>query len=169
MQEQAKDLTAQGQQLSALLDRLLAELGASNEGRALLAAAEPTQVEADYDRAWQLMAAGDMDAATDAFGELAQRAPDQHRIQFGLGLCLQHHGLVDDALRHYGLAFVLDPSQAACAFRMGECLLARGDLEDGREAMLTAIELSSIEGHDPEIRHYAQEALDEWASQATPR
>ena len=152
------------EQAQALLDRLLQELGSSAEGRAMLASVEPAQVDADYERAWRLMADGDMIGATDAFGELAQRVPDQHRIQFAFALCLQHHGLVDEAMRHYSLAFILDPSQAACAYRMGECLFATRALEAAREAMLTAIELSAIEGNDPDIATYAQQALDEWAA-----
>lgn len=152
------------EQAQALLDRLLQELGSSAEGRTMLASVEPAQVDADYERAWRLMADDDMIGATDAFGELAQRVPDQHRIQFGFALCLQHHGMVDDALRHYSLAFVLDPSQAACAYRLGECLFATGDLEAAREAMLTAIELAVIEGNDPNVGLYARQALDEWAT-----
>lgn len=148
----------------ALLDRLIDEASAVPRGAAILQSLEPAQIEADYGRAWEMLSAGELSAAADAFGELARRAPDQHRVHFGFALCLQHHGLVDDALRHYGLAFALDPSSAACAFRMGECLWARGDHEDAREAMLTAIELCSIEGNDPQIIGWAQSTLDEWTS-----
>jgi len=148
----------------ALLSRLIDEVRALPGGKPVLESLDPVQIEADYGHAWMMLSASELEAATDAFGELARRVPDQHRVQFGLALCLQHHGLVADALRHYGLAFVLDPSSAACAFRIGECLWARGDHEDAREAMLTAIELGGIEGNDPRIIALAQATLDEWAS-----
>ncbi|MEN9775106.1 MAG: hypothetical protein RL322_2176 [Pseudomonadota bacterium] len=156
------------EQAQTLLERLIGEVIERPHGRAALRSMEPAQVEADYARAWALLSAGDLSAATDAFGELARRVPDQHRIQLGFALCLQHHGLVEDALRHYGLAFVLDPSSATCAFRIGECLWVRGDHSDAREAMLTAIELGSIQDHDSQIIALAQASLDEWAS-AAPR
>jgi len=154
-------------QAQALVDRLIGEVIELPHGQAALRSMEPAQVEADYARAWALLSAGDLSAATDAFGELARRVPDQHRVQLGFALCLQHYGLLADALRHYGLAFVLDPSSATCAFRIGECLWARGDHQDAREAMLTAIELGSIQDSDPQIIGLAQASLDEWASAAT--
>lgn len=153
-------------QIQAQWTRLLGEVRSLPQGGELLDALEPERVEADYERAWTMLSTGDLVAATDAFGELARRVPDQHRIQFGFALCLQHHGLLVDALKHYGLAFVLDPSSAACAFRIGECLWAQGDHEDAREAMLTAIELSRIAGNDQQIRLLAQSALDDWVSGA---
>ena len=85
-----------------------------------------------------------MRLATEQFGQLAVRVPDQFRIQFGFALCLQYFGMVEDAGRHFSLAYLLDPSSAACAFRLGECLRAAGHREEAREALLTAIQLLSL-------------------------
>ncbi len=143
-----------------MLDELLAAIGSTPEGVRALQEIDPVQLEAEYALAWQAMAQEDMVAAAEAFGQLAVKAPDQYRVQFGWALCLQHFGLTQDAGRHYGLAFVLDPSSAACAYRLGECLLATSQFEAAREALLTAIELCEVPGNDPAIRGYAQAALD---------
>ena len=154
------DEQAAVEQAQAMLDELLANIASTPEGAQALADAQPAQIEAEYALAWQAMAAGDMVAAADAFGQLTIKAPDQYRVQFGWALCLQHFGLLEDAGRHYGLAYVLDPSSAACAYRLGECLLATAQFEAAREALLTAIELCDVPGSDQDIRSYAQAALD---------
>lgn len=145
----------------ALLQALMAQMRTTPEGAAELQQLEPAQIDADYALAREALDLGDMIRATDLFADLAQRAPDQHRVHFGFGLCLQHFGLARDAARHYGYAFVLDPSSAACAFRMGECLAHLGDREAAREAFSTAVELCAIEGNAPEIREFALQSLDE--------
>ena len=151
---------AQWAQAESMISELLQQIRAQAASPEEAAEADPAVVERDYAQAWQAMADGDMLRATDLFGELALRAPDQFRVQFGFGLCLQHAGLVEDAGRHFGLAYVLDPSSAACAFRLGECLLTAGHRDDAREAFLTAIELCDVPDTDQEIRAYAQDALD---------
>jgi Flp pilus assembly protein TadD len=144
-----------------LLQALITQMRSTPEGAAALQRLEPEQIDTDYAVAWEALDQGDMMRATDLFADLAQRVPDQHRIHFGFGLCLQHFGLARDAARHYGYAFVLDPSSAACAFRMGECLAHLGDRDAAREAYTTAVELCAIEGNAPEIRDFALQALDE--------
>ncbi len=148
------------EQLQSRLEEVLQSLASTPEGAQALAEIEPARIDAEYAVAWQAMASGDMVAAADAFGSLALKVSDQYRVQFGWALCLQHFGLVEDAGRHYGLAYLLDPSSAACAYRLGECLLATGQIEDAREALLTAIQLCDVPGADPDIRGHAQAALD---------
>ena len=148
------------EQAEAMLDEMLKAIASTPVGAQALVDADPALIEAEYALAWQAMADGEMVAAADAFGQLAIKAPDQYRVQFGWALCLQHFGMIEEAGRHYSLAYVLDPSSAACAYRLGECLLATSQLEAAREALLTAIELCDVPGSDPEIRGYAQAALD---------
>ncbi len=144
------------QVLQDMLAAALAEPGSGEK----LAQIDSARIEADYAEAWQALHAGDMARATERFGALATRAPDQYRIQFGFALCLQHFGLIEDAGRHFSLAYVLDPSSASCAFRLGECLHAAGHFEAAREALLTAIQLCDVPGADPAIRQFAQDELD---------
>ncbi len=85
--------------------------------------------------------------------------PYDFRFQFGFGLCLHQLGSVTDAFKHYGLAWVLDPSDAACAFRLGECHAAMGDHEAAYEAFQTAIVLCSPPSLRQEIRIACEAAL----------
>jgi hypothetical protein len=68
----------------ALLSRLIDEVCALAGGKAVLETLDTVQIEADYERAWMMLSAGELDTATDAFGELSRRVPDQYRVQFGL-------------------------------------------------------------------------------------
>lgn len=121
---------------------------------------EPATLETQYARAWQALAEERMDEALDAFVDLAMASPGDRRFQWGVALCFHHFGRIEDAARHYGLCYVLDPSDAACAFRIGECLVTKGLVQDAREAFNTAILLSAIPGANPDIRGLAQDALD---------
>ncbi|MEK0416418.1 MAG: hypothetical protein RI949_424 [Pseudomonadota bacterium] len=121
---------------------------------------EPSALEAAYYQAWHALHDERMDEALNAFVDLAIAAPGDRRFQWGVALCLQHFGRIDDAARHYGLAYVMDPSDAACAFRLGECLAAKGHLDDARDAWNAAIQLCEVPGANLEIRKMAQAALD---------
>ena len=121
---------------------------------------EPAELEAQYAQAWQALAEERMDEALDAFVDLAMASPADRRFQWGVALCFHHFGRIEDAARHYGLCYVLDPSDAACAFRIGECLESQGLFQDAREAYNTALLLSEIPGANPDIRSLAQKALD---------
>jgi Flp pilus assembly protein TadD len=76
-------------------------------------------------------------------------------------LCLHQLGRVVDAAQHYALAWTLDPSDAGCALRLGECHAALGDREAAAEAFHTAIELCSPPDTNPDIRLAAEAALDQ--------
>lgn len=120
----------------------------------------PRNLELAYEEAWQALVDGQMDDATQRFGQLAMLAPDQFRVQFGFALCLQNAGLIERAAQHYSTAYILDTSSAACAFRLGECLNLLGHREEAREALLTAIQLCEVPGTDQQIRDFAQAELD---------
>lgn len=126
----------------------------------LLEATNPANIDKAYAPAWQALAEGQIESATEQFAQLAALAADQFRVQFGFALCLQHQGLVERAAHHYSTAYVLDPSSASCAFRLGECLNALGYREEAREALLTAVQLCEVAGTDPNIRDYANAELD---------
>jgi hypothetical protein len=75
-------------------------------------------------------------------------------------LCLQHFGETQLAGEYYSLAYSLDPSDAACAYRLGECLVASGHIPDGQDALRAAIQLTALPGSDPNIRLLAEQLLE---------
>jgi Flp pilus assembly protein TadD len=101
-----------------------------------------------------------LDAALDGFAALAMLAPGKPEYQFGFALCLQHFGQVEEAGRHFSAALVLDPSDAACAYRLGECLAACGYVEDARDALNVALALCSLPETDAAIRPLTESLLD---------
>ena len=120
---------------------------------------DSTRLASAYESACGLLQQGKMEQALAQFQDLVQSAPLEQRFQFGLGLCLQGCGRIADALRHYGVAYVLDASDAACAFRIGECLAAAGLQDDAREALEAAMTLSHLPTNSPLVRELAEAAL----------
>ncbi len=113
----------------------------------------------DYEQACEHLAQGRMEQARAQFEGLVQAAPFEQRFQFGLGLCLQDAGLLADAMRHYTVAYVLDASDAACAFRMGECLAQAGLTDEAREAFEASKALSALPRNAAEVGQMAAAAL----------
>jgi tetratricopeptide (TPR) repeat protein len=120
---------------------------------------DPAALAEAYKKACEHLARGEMEQAWVQFEGLVQAAPLEQRFQFGLGLCLQEAGRISDALRHYGVAYVLDASDAACAFRMGECLAAAGQAEEAREAFEATVALSKLPSNSVQVGQLAQAAL----------
>lgn len=146
------------------LDRIVRGLAALRdeldpEGRARLAT-DPATLEATYERCWHALNEERMDEALDGFVDLVIAAPADRRFQWGTALCFHYFGRIEDAARHYGLCYIMDPSDAACAYRIGECLQATGLYEDAREAWNTALLLCDVPGANQDIRILAQAALD---------
>jgi tetratricopeptide (TPR) repeat protein len=113
-----------------------------------------------YEAASQALEQGQVGSARAQFEALVAAAPLEQRVHFGLGLCLQDEGRIADALRHYSLAYLLDASDAACAFRMGECLAAAGQTEAARESFEAVKLLCALPSNSPELGSWAQQALE---------
>lgn len=120
---------------------------------------DPAALTQAYQKACEHLTRGEMEQARVQFEGLVQAAPLEQRFQFGLGLCLQEAGRITEALRHYGVAYVLDASDAACAFRMGECLAAAGQAEEAREAFEATMALSQLPSNAVQVGQWAQAAL----------
>lgn len=99
--------------------------------------------------------------ALDAFSSLVAIKSLDTRYLFGFALSLQHLNAVEKAAEYFSLAYALEPSNGACAYRIGECLLALGHHEEACDALRAAIELDAVPGADPEVREMAQELLDQ--------
>lgn len=129
---------------------------------------EPTlpaaQMEAMYRRVWQAIQAGDPAAAVDEAFILASNDPWERDYLLALAHCLHHQGDYEQAGHFYGLAFLLDATDALCAYRIGECLGALEEFPEAREAFDAAVRLSWLDPGYAEVRDYAQQRLDELTS-----
>jgi type III secretion system low calcium response chaperone LcrH/SycD len=119
----------------------------------------PGDLEALYVQAFDHVERKEFDAALELLLALVVNNPCDFRFQFGYGLCLHQLGRTADAAKHYGIAFMLDPSDAGCAFRLGECLAVMGDREAATEAFETAIALCNPPGPNHDIRVVSSAAL----------
>lgn len=129
--------------------------------RAALQGISAEQLEAVYALAYADIQAGRFEEAIDRCGMLAQHDPGDRRFLVAFALCLQHLEQFESAARFYGEALLLDATDALCAFRIGECLGALGELTDAREALEMAVKLSWLDTRHAEVREYAQQRLDE--------
>lgn len=117
------------------------------------------QLEVIYAQACAHVDEDDFEGALERLLYVVVHDPYDFRFQFGYALCLHQLGQVADAAKHYGLAWMLDPSDAGSAFRLGECHAALGDHEAAAEAFHTAIALCNPPDLQPEIRLASESAL----------
>lgn len=120
---------------------------------------EQDRLEAKFDLACDLVDREDFDGAIDTLAMLAINDPYDFRFQFGFGLCLQQLGRIEDAARAFALASLLDPDDAGCVFRAGECCAALNDREGAELAFREAIDLCEPPTPNPEIRLACEAAL----------
>jgi tetratricopeptide (TPR) repeat protein len=118
------------------------------------------ELEAVYADSCACVDREDFDSALDLLLYLVMHNPHDFRFQFGYALCLQQLGSVADAAKHYGLAYLLDASDAGCAYRLGECHENLGDGEAAAEAFRTAIDLCALPGAAPGLQVLAEAGLD---------
>ena len=98
--------------------------------------------------------------ALDLFAEIVQARLLEPRYLFAFGLCLQHFGQIQKAMEYFGAAYALDASDAAAAYRLGECFYALGHDDDAREALQIAVTLCALPENDPNVRLLATQLLD---------
>lgn len=123
----------------------------------------PAQRDAMYRRVWRAIQAGDHAGAVEEAFALAGSDPWERNYLLALACCLHHLEDYEQAAQVYGLAFLLDATDALCAYRIGECLGALSHFEDAREAFESAIRLSWLEPRQDAVREQAQQRLDELA------
>ena len=124
----------------------------------------PAQRDAMYRRVWQSIQAGDYAGAVDEAFALADSDPWERDYLLALACCLHHLAEYEQAAQMYGLAFLLDATDALCAYRIGECLGALEHWAEAREAFESAIRLSWLAPEQPQVREQAQQRLDELSS-----
>lgn len=119
------------------------------------------ELEATYQVAYELVMEGQYEEALEYAELLVRMDPGEQRYLFAFALCLQHVGEYASAARYYAEALVLKATDAVCAFRMGECLMAMEDLDNARTAFELCVTLSWLDVDCAEVRELAQQHLDE--------
>jgi predicted Zn-dependent protease len=94
----------------------------------------------------------DQPDAAELWSALVMAMPGEAACHFGFGLALQRAQQAEMAGRHFSYACALDPSDAASAYRLGECLLALGWTSDAHDALLAAQQLCDLPHNPPHIR-----------------
>ena len=145
--------------MDAVLGRAMALVNQLTPAQA--SALSEVDSEALYNAGIDALEQDHFEDALEIFGHLAALMPGNPRYSFGFALCLQHFGEIQLAGEYYSLAYALDPSDAACAFRLGECLANVGQIEAARDALGAAIQLTELPKSDPGIRHLAEQLLDQ--------
>lgn len=142
---------------AASLDRLqsLLEQLRPHVQQAALQQADPESFATLWAQAQDALQDSDLMQAVALWSELAELRPTEPACHFGYGLALQRAGEIELAGRHFSYAYALDPTDAACAFRLGECLLALGWTADAHDALLAAQQLCDLPHNDPQIRELA--------------
>ena len=90
---------------------------------------------------------------------LVSHEPWDSRFQFAYALALQMLEQYEAAARHYAQAFLMDPLNAGCALRMGECLEAAGDPGEAANAYRACIDLSFLDAEFHLVRAHAESRL----------
>jgi type III secretion system low calcium response chaperone LcrH/SycD len=118
------------------------------------------ELEAVYAQALEALDEASLDDALQDLVFLVIHQPMDNRFQYSLGFCLQCLGDHTAAAGHYTYAMTLDATDALCALRMGECLLAMDDTVAARDGFEAAIQLSYLNSDDDDVRAQAQALLD---------
>lgn len=128
--------------------------------QALVPDLDESQLMSMYEQVVEGMQMGDPGRVLELAFSLVDASPWERAYRLILAECLQQLGEYESAGRFYGLALMLDATDALCAYRMGECLGALGHLDDAREAFDTAVKLSWLDPHYADVREAAQAQLD---------
>ncbi len=108
-----------------------------------------------------LMEAGEYAAARELAWLLAFEDPWDRDRALDLALCLQHQGDLASACRFYSTALLLDPTDAYCLYRIGECLQGLGEREDARAVYRAAVDQARADPACAEVAQHAERRLDE--------
>lgn len=125
---------------------------------------EEAQLAPCYERVRQRLDDGAYAEALDDAFRLVHSEPWERAYHLALGCCLQHLAQFESAARFYGLALLLDATDAHCAYRIGECLDALGHHDDARDAFDAAVKLSWLDTAYAEVRRQAELRLVEMAT-----
>ncbi len=132
------------ERLAALPDELdwLPSLSASGRTLAEVRGVSPAELDALYGVGYGLCEEGSFHHALPIALQLVLHAPLDPRYSFMAASCLQRQNQPEHAVLLFAQTLLLQPDDAAAAFRLGECLLALDRREEACEVLSEAIELS---------------------------
>jgi len=122
------------------------------------------QLAACYERVRHHMDEGAYDEAVEDAFQLVHSNPWERAYLLALACCLHHLAQYESAGRFYGLALLLDATDAHCAYRIGECLSALEHPAEAREAYESAVKLSWLDPVYAEVRGEAELRLGEMSA-----
>lgn len=120
------------QQVRSTLERLLAEkAGCSGYD----------DIQASYEHAATLKAAGDLDGAERCFRQIVEQYPDMPDPQYCLGVVLQLLGRPQEAIRRYRIATNLDPGFVKAYYNLANALLNCGSYPEAILSVQAVLQL----------------------------
>jgi tetratricopeptide (TPR) repeat protein len=102
-------------------------------------ALNPNHIETSLAGASMLAAAGELDESIERFQHLKRIAPQNARVDFGLGYCYERSGKQDKALAHYEFAQQVMPTLDIATKRIAAIKLHRGDVPAAIEQYIQLI------------------------------
>ena len=91
--------------------------------------------------------------------QLVLHAPQEARYSFMAGACLQRLKQHEAAALLYTQSLKCKPSDAAAAYRIGECLLAMGSSDEAKQVLEAAVELCRGKFEYRKLQDLANERL----------
>lgn len=131
------------ERLAALPNELdwLQSLAASGRTLAEVRGISVDELNALYGVGYDLCNEGSFHHALPIALQLVLHAPREPRYSFMAGSCLQRQHQPEQALLMFAQTLLLQPEDAAAAYRLGECLLALDRQEEARKVLLETVEM----------------------------
>ncbi|HLA74003.1 MAG TPA: SycD/LcrH family type III secretion system chaperone [Steroidobacteraceae bacterium] len=103
---------------------------------------EPEELEPMYALGFSLYNQARWSEALRVFSHLTFHSHLEQRFHVGRAACLQMLKQHEDALRAFGLAYLLDAEDPSVSLHIAECLIALGKKEDARGVLENVAELT---------------------------
>jgi tetratricopeptide (TPR) repeat protein len=158
--EHAALLTAELLDDPVLKDRKVIELLGKGLSIADILDIPERQLEAVFDKACQLVAAGELQKARKLFWMLCQIQPLEERYTYGLATTYQLEGNHRVAGRLYVLFLSLDADSIAGRLRLGECFLGAGEYDNAKAMFLSALRAAGEGAEEDENRSHARRMIE---------
>lgn len=110
------------------------------------------QLEVIYALAYAHIAQAQYGHALPIFAFLAQYGPTKQRYVYGLGLCLQMQGRLEEAINIYSLCATLFPGCIEATQRIAQCQVTAGDHEAARMTLSMLLRYARAAGEDDLIK-----------------
>lgn len=117
------------------------------------------QLDVFYAMAYAHVAQHHYGQALPIFAFLAQYGPTRRHYLYGLALCLQMLGRLEEAISMYSLCALLFPDSFEAAQRLAQCQVSAGRREQACETLMLLLQQAQAAGNAA-LEHKAQAMLD---------